>query len=352
LKRIVYLFGSGASHAVINALDSTKQLLTADIRQKIHENEKDAKIKNIPTEIWNELMDSTVDIEHLISILETNYHYESAQNIKRYYHDAIIGLSKEIIEKIDDKNYRPNLYSILFDFHYIKKDERVISVFTLNYEDLFEQTLKSHLNIDADYLINKRNTKNKYIPVLKLHGSFNWANTRPVVIKKTKKIKSADALWIPPGVDKKKENYPFNILWGKAFEFLMECDVLRVIGCSLNRNDWGLIPLIYTSLRLSRKNSRYEIEIIDFLDKGENIKNEYPYLNIKTLIEIPEVISYLIDVYDLKNTIIPKFVKDDLSSDASKKLNIFELWLKAKRFDLQAARRSLSTRKGFFENFS
>ena len=132
----------------------------------------------------------------------------------------------------------------------------------------------------------------------------------------------------------------------------MECDVLRVIGCSLNRNDWGLIPLIYTSLRLSRKNSPYEIEIIDFLDKGEKIKNDYPYLNIKSLIEIPEVISYLNDVYDLKNTTIPKFVKDDLSSDASKKLNIFELWLKAKRFDRQAARRSLSTRKRFFENFS
>jgi hypothetical protein len=353
LKNVVYLFGSGASHAVINAIDPSKQLLTADIRQEIHEKEKDAKVKNIPIDIWNELMDPKVDIEHLISILETNYHHESAQYIRNYYHDAIISLSKEVIEKIDDPIYRPNLYSVLFDFHNIKNNvEKVISVFSLNYEDLFEQTLKFHLNLDVDYLIKKKNKDKKFIPVLKLHGSFNWTNTRPVNIKKTKNIRSGDALWIPPGVDKKKENYPFNILWGKAFEFLMECDVLRVIGCSLNRNDWGLIPLIYTSLRLSRKNSPYEIEIIDFLDKGEKIKNDYPYLNIKSLIEIPEVISYLNDVYDLKNTTIPKFVKDDLSSDASKKLNIFELWLKAKRFDRQAARRSLSTRKRFFENFS
>ncbi|MCU0413881.1 MAG: hypothetical protein MUE91_05690, partial [Ignavibacteriaceae bacterium] len=148
MKNVVYLFGSGASHAVINAIDPTKQFLTADIRQKIHEKEKDAKVKNIPIDIWNELMDPTVDIEHLISILETNYHHESAQNIKNYYHDAIISLSKEVIEKIDDPNYKPNLYSVLFDFHNIRNNvEKVISVFSLNYEDLFEQTLKFHLNL-------------------------------------------------------------------------------------------------------------------------------------------------------------------------------------------------------------
>lgn len=352
MKRIVYLFGSGASHAVINALDPGKQLLTADIRQKIHENENDAKVNNTPIEIWNELMNPMVDIEHLISILETNYHYELSQNIKRYYHDAIIALSKDIIDKIDDKNFKPNLYSVLFDFHHLEKDEKVICAFTLNYEDLFEQTLKNHLNINVDYLINKKRFKNKHITVLKLHGSFNWANTRPVRIRKAKNLKSVDALWIPPGVEKKKENYPFNILWGKAFDFLMECDVLRVIGCSLNRNDWGLIPLIYTSLRLSKKSKPFEIEIIDFVDKGEKIKSEYPYLTIKTLLEIPEVSKYLIDVYSLTSTIIPKFVQDNLSSDASRKLNIFELWLKAKRFDLQNAHKSLTTKNKFLENFS
>ncbi|MBN1970872.1 MAG: hypothetical protein JW870_16005 [Candidatus Delongbacteria bacterium] len=79
MKRIVYLFGSGASHAVINALDPSKRFLTADIRQKIHENEIDTKINYLPIEIWNELMDPKVDIEHLISILDTNYHYELSQ---------------------------------------------------------------------------------------------------------------------------------------------------------------------------------------------------------------------------------------------------------------------------------
>lgn len=64
------------------------------------------------------------------------------------------------------------------------------------------------------------------------------------------------------------------------------------------------------------------------------------------------MISYLNDVYYLKDPIIPKFVKDNLTSDASKKYNIFELWLKAKKFDLQIAGRNISTRKRFFEKFS
>ena len=64
-------------------------------------------------------------------------------------------------------------------------------------------------------------------------------------------ISSSNTLWIPPGVDKKRENYPFNYLWGQAVENLLECDVLRVIGCSLSRNDWGMIPILYTIQRFN-----------------------------------------------------------------------------------------------------
>ena len=94
-KRIIYLFGSGATHATINAIDLTKNLLTSDIRDKIREKEFSIKDKEIPTDVWNELMDAKVDIEHLISILETNYHYHSAQIIRKQYHEAILNLSKE-----------------------------------------------------------------------------------------------------------------------------------------------------------------------------------------------------------------------------------------------------------------
>lgn len=355
-KKVIYLFGSGATHAVINSIDPTKQLLTPDIRQKIREKESEILNKKIETEIWNELMDPTVDIEHLISVLETNYHYSSAQKIKEYYHDAIISLSKDFILNVNHIDHTPNLYTILFDLHSVSDlEEKVISVFTLNYEDLLERSLKEQLNINTNYLVGgiANRKRKKEIPIIKLHGSFNWKNTRPVSFGDTNNIDSAEALWIPPGVDKKKENYPFNILWGKAFEFLMDCDILRVIGCSLNRNDWGLIPLIYTAMRLSKKESQFDIEIIDFIDVGESVKKSYPYLNLKTILEVKEFNDYLIDYYLLKaDSMIPQYVEDDLSSNASKKVNIFEWWLKAKRFELQHAGKNFKTRKQFLSNFS
>jgi hypothetical protein len=168
-KKIIYLFGSGASHAVVNAIDSSKQLLTTDIRQKIGEYES----IDIPTNIWNELMDNDVDIEHLISILESNYDYNSTQKIREYYHNAIINLSKEILDNINLPSYKPNLYSILFDLYSVKElTEKVSCIFTLNYENILEQALKYHLNIDADYLIvNKRVKKTKNIPILKLSAT-------------------------------------------------------------------------------------------------------------------------------------------------------------------------------------
>ena len=73
-----------------------------------------------------------------------------------------------------------------------------------------------------------------------------FSNRRPIRVKSMTSLNKKDnALWIPPGVDKRTEYYPFNLLWGKAKEFLMNCDILRIVGCSLNRNDWALIPILY-----------------------------------------------------------------------------------------------------------
>ena len=350
LKKIVYLFGSGATHATINALDETKKLLTSDIRDKIRKDQK----SGIPAEIWNELMDSAVDIEHLISILETNYNYSVAQKIKEYYHKAIIELSREFIQNINKEKYKPNLYSILFDLHKIKGlNEKIISAITLNYEDLLEQSIKSHLGISIDYVIDKnsRNINNNTVKVLKLHGSFNWKNTRLVTFGDMYKIKSDEALWIPPGVDKKKENYPFNVLWGKAFEYFMECDVVRVVGCSLSRNDWGLIPMFYTVMRLTDSNPSMQLEIIDFYDKGNKIKEAYPYLKIKSIIEIPEFEEYMRDLYSIPSgKAIPDYVKELLSSENTK-LNIFEMWLKSKGNELMHNSVNISSARKYFTDF-
>jgi hypothetical protein len=91
-------------------------------------------------------------------------------------------------------------------------------------------------------------------------------------------------LWIPPGIEKDKDAYPFNILWGKAFEML-DCDVLRIVGCKLKQNDWGLLSLIFnTQLETDQT---YEIQLIDFHREGELIRQRNGFLrNVKILGEL------------------------------------------------------------------
>ena len=66
---------------------------------------------------------------------------------------------------------------------------------------------------------------------------------------------------------------PYNFIWGRAFDVLAKCDVLRVIGCSLNQNDISLIDLLF-KVHLERADY-FEIEIIDFQKQGDQIKNNY-----------------------------------------------------------------------------
>ena len=97
-----------------------------------------------------------------------------------------------------------------------------------------------------DYGINVvgHSTTERPLRVIKLHGSFTWTDSWPV--RRSRRLKSPDPLWIPPGIQKAKERYPFNILWGLAREQL-ECDILRVVGCRLSASDWDLISLIFST---------------------------------------------------------------------------------------------------------
>ena len=333
-KQVVYLLGSGATHAVANILDPGKGLLTRHVRDEIRKNEADLKDKVFPPSIWNELIDDRVDIEHLISIQETNYNYKITGELRKVYSEAILTLSKNLVEDLDKYE---NLYTVLFDLYDVKGFAEDIScVLTLNYEDVFEKSINEHLGKEIDYVIENTIplTSKKAIPLLKLHGSFNWKNMRPVEVGDMHTfISTQEALWIPPGVEKKKENYPFNLLWGKAFEYLMNCDVLRIIGCSLSRNDWNLIPMIYTTKNFSSKSKTFEIEIIDFPEQCSKVASQYQYLKVKQIFEIPEVLNFLIKEYYpslMGSKIIPEDVYLSLQESITPdKNNIFEIWLQA-----------------------
>lgn len=137
--------------------------------------------------------------------------------------------------------------------------ETLLGILTLNYDDFIEKAAQQVFDWkDADLDFHKpRNSEQPLL--LKLHGSFFWKDEWPLL----RCTDAKDPLWIPSGIQKRKDHYPFNILWGIARNVL-DCDILRIIGCRLGPNDWGLISLIFSTYHANHNNREpYSIEIID-----------------------------------------------------------------------------------------
>lgn len=347
-KKVVYLFGAGATHAVVKALNPDLGLLTNNIQEEIEEKYSLTR-KGVNNTIWNELVTQGNDVEHLISVLESQHNYSASEKLRKYYRDAIVKISKEI----PANPFPTNLYSVLIDLHnIIDLDEELLSFITLNYEDLLEKSIKTHFGCDVDYIIKTGNKRPKKSPikVYKLHGSFSWFNSRPISIRKMDAIKSKDTLWIPPGVEKRKENYPFNLLWGKVIEDLLNCDVLRVVGCSLSRNDWGLIPLLYTVQRFNQNGSKIEIEIIDFPETAKTIKSTYKYLRTKGIIDIPDVLDFYKKQFPAASPEHEIVSEIEIKFSDKDKINPFQEWLDAKADYLISQNIDITTDRNFLYN--
>ena len=82
---------------------------------------------------------------------------------------------------------------------------------------------------------------------------------------------------VPLGINKNYLTPPYNFIWGRAYELLVRCDILRIIGCSLSQNDIGLIDLLFKAH--DKKSSPLEIQVIDFQPLGghHQIRNNYGF---------------------------------------------------------------------------
>lgn len=139
--------------------------------------------------------------------------------------------------------------------------------------------------------------------MLKLHGSFNWKNVK--ICGRKRKIEI-----IPLGVNKNYLQIPYNFIWGRALEILTECDILRVIGCSLSQNDIALIDLLFKAHL--EKGEAFELQIISAENTGTQIKYNYGFFpKIKSLGQIED-----------------NLVPDPIQSNEDG--NAFKIWLKAK----------------------
>ena len=184
---------------------------------------------------------------------------------------------------------RYGLYSALLDMYKVHGcPEELGGILSINYDEYVEAAAEKVYGEAVDYGISVYNGRvgETGPKLLKLHGSFNWKDTWPV---EASNRALGMPLWIPPGIQKAKESYPFGVLWGLAREML-NCDVLRIIGCRLSGNDWDLISLLFSTRHAHAKRDKpYTVEIIDCPKQAFGLKEQYPYLGVRSVFEIEDL---------------------------------------------------------------
>jgi hypothetical protein len=242
------------------------------------------------------------NIELFISLLEIN---KIEEDKIAYLKNLIQEDIKEILSKKRKNGFY--LHKALFELHNhneLKKKEELLGIISLNYDDILDEAYRDQLTCEPYYCLTSINRDN-HIPLLKLHGSFNWQDIK-IYGKKTK------VEIIPIGVNKNYLMPPYNFIWGQAYELLLKCDILRIIGCSLSQNDVGLIDLLFKAHKT--KKMPIEIQIIDFqpMNGHHHIKDNYGFL------------PNIIDPIGIENGLIAdELIQKDTG-------NPFKIWLQAK----------------------
>ena len=260
-QKIVYLLGAGATHAEIANLHpqwfvdvakkAKESLLLRGISLRVC---RDARSKSWFKK-WNSAKDFE-DIELFISLIKDN-RIESDATVR-----GLQGLLKEdICSKLKDgRQNKFYLHRALFELHKkIEDKETLVAIISLNYDDVLDNSYSKICGDKPNYSF-PGDPVGPYL--LKLHGGFQ--------LKNPKTNKSIPI--IPPGAHKNYLELPYNFIWGRALESLIECDILRVIGCSLSANDIGLIDLIFKAHLQREGGNMLEIQLINSPDGGKDIK--------------------------------------------------------------------------------
>ena len=286
---VVYLIGAGGSHASIKAVGSTRGILMRDIELELGTKMRelvnsDSKYKPLGS-LVNEIIARDVDFEHVITFLDQSpsvLHREFGEQLKRIFEQVLNEELTTIEEELG--NERVALYAALLDLYNVEGfNESLRGILTLNYDDYIEGAAEAVCGKSVNFGIAAEDGASDGLALLKLHGSFWWEDTWPV---RTSTDRQRRPLWIPPGIRKTKEHYPFNLIWGLAREVL-DCDTLRVVGCRLGPNDWDLISLLFSTRHSNLRRSKpYAVEVIDSPARAEELKRQFPYLGIRSILEI------------------------------------------------------------------
>jgi len=242
-KKIAYLFGAGATHAELinlepDLLREKQGLLIGDVSSRVIEKARANRSYRLNLETVSATSGS-LNIELLISLLENSKIYDWASKTE---------LLKRLVEKDIKAILTPSrtrsfyLHRALLQLHQhraIREKEEVVGFISLNYDGVMDQAYRLYYG-EPNYCFSLDDTapSSTNIPLLKLHGSFNWSGARIRGRRRTIEI-------IPLGSHKTYLHAPYGFIWNRALEVLTRCDTLRIIGCSLSQNDEHLIDLLF-----------------------------------------------------------------------------------------------------------
>ena len=296
-RKVVYLFGAGASHACVDYWQSPYGILMRDLNipmaRAVHDfvTSLGQERYRVLDDLTNDLIHEHTDYEHLITFLDDSpsaIHRSFAAELRRQF-------EKVLRERLNHNETdlgpdRFTLYAILLDMYNVKGcPETLHAALTINYDNFIEAaaTATGHA-LDFGIAVPEDAAElAKTLKLIKLHGSFLWEDTWPILAHVANH--DGSPLWIPPGIYKAKERYPFNLLWGVARE-LLQCDVLRIIGCNLSGNDWDLLSLLFTTRHAgAAAGTPYEVEIVDSPKHARLLSCRYPYLDVRSILEIEEM---------------------------------------------------------------
>jgi hypothetical protein len=312
--RVAYLFGAGATHAELANVcagrmsDATflekNSLLFAHVSKRVC---RDAINKQALSKTIRGLISKSglSNLELFIGLLERNQvqtHEEVVRGLKKR-------LERDIVNRLKPYAGKYYLYKALLEFHTIARAEQLDGVITLNYDRLLDEAFEEMFDEEPDYGLSRQSAASKTRPLLKLHGGFGLM------------YRNESLPIITPGVNKNYLELPYNFIWGRALEILLECDVLRVIGCSLSQNDLGIIDLLFKA-HLKRKKEPLVLQIIDFDPPDNRIKEQLGFF--------PRI--------ERAGEIEGALIADGTITDYTKGSNPFKIWLKAKIAKLMTKR--------------
>jgi hypothetical protein len=286
-NRIVYLFGAGATHAELHNIDpdlidkNNCGLLVSHVSSRVIERARrdPAYLSEVATVSGTS---GSLNIELLISLIENskipNWEYKTK---------TLKTLVREDIEQIlsGPRTRRFHLHKALFELHKhpaTLREEALAGVISLNYDDVLDTAYKQYYGLPRYCFSLDEPLRSNDIPLLKLHGSFNWKN-----VKIRGRRRNIDI--IPLGSTKSYIHPPYGCIWNQALQTLIGCDTLRVIGCSLSQNDFHLIDLLFKA-HLER-GTAFDIEIIATDKVGAGIRDNYGFFSaLKTLTQIKDIL--------------------------------------------------------------